>query len=332
MRRLLSIVYGFFIRRRNRRFDAGEGVRRVSVPVISIGNLSVGGTGKTPLTALVTSIVQQMGLRVAIVSRGYGRSSKGVVVVSDGTTINTDVQNAGDEVWMLARSLSGCIVIASELRLSGAARAIREFGAQCVVLDDGFQHRQLHRDVDIVLVNRETFDRAQVLPEGLLREDISGLGRATIVCRPRDVRESEIRAYTDAAIFEMQTLVRDVVKLRDDEGVSQRGMAILVSGIAHPDRFVATAESLGFSIAEHIVYRDHHPYTTADVEEIVRKALKQQCSIVVCTEKDAVKLRAFLDRFNANSLLVCVVRIESRPVDSSFAPHLRELLRTKIAD
>ena len=151
---------------------------KMPVPVISIGNLTTGGTGKTPVTLYLAELLKTMKYRPGIISRGYGRNSKGRVVIHDGTRLCIDVNQGGDEPIMMAQRLKNVPVIVSESRVAGINKMIRDFDVDVVIMDDGFQHSRVDRDLDIVLLNsREPVHNYWILPLGRLRERFSGLNR-----------------------------------------------------------------------------------------------------------------------------------------------------------
>lgn len=270
------------------------------VPVVSIGNVSVGGTGKTPFVQFVVRELLALGKRPAVVSRGYGRSTRREVVVSDGATVFASVRDAGDEVLLHAEMLS-VPVVANADKVAGARTAIERLGAEVVVVDDGFQHRRLARDCDIVLVDRATIERPVLLPVGRLREPLSSLRRADIVCCVGDVvcRDISSAVLGNAVCIEARiacSALRDAATHRELDG-TRLGRTIAVAGIAQPERFRQSLAGVGVVPQVLIAYADHYNYREKDAWVIVQRCMQEQCPIVATTEKDAVKLRAFLPLF-----------------------------------
>jgi tetraacyldisaccharide 4'-kinase len=288
---------------------------RLRQPVISIGNLAFGGRGKTPLVAAVARLLQAAGERPAILSRGYGRrrAEDGAVIVSDGTHVLADVDRAGDEPLLLARSVPGAVVVVCDQRAVAGALAERVCGATVHVLDDGFQHRALARDLDLVLVSpRDVADRS--VPLGRLREPLSALARADAIVvdddpAPRSDLDAEapavdaagrgrgdraplpLPAGSPAAVFRLVRALGAPVPLEPDRawpGVDPGVVA--VAGIASPSRFVRALEGRGVRVAYALEYRDHHRYTARDLAHIARAAARAGVPAVVTTAKDAVRL------------------------------------------
>jgi tetraacyldisaccharide 4'-kinase len=269
---------------------------RLRRPVISIGNIALGGRGKTPLVALVAKILMAHGERPAILSRGYRRRrhEEGVVVVSDGTAILADVDRSGDEPLMLAECLPGAPVLVSDIRATAGALAERIFGATVHILDDGFQHRVLARDVDVVVVAPEDL-AGRRLPFGRLRETARALSRAdaVIVDAPSgDPRPLEVPRSANARLFRM----RRVIGAPDVVGgavvtLDRSKPVVAVAGIARPERFRVALEADGWRLGRMMIFRDHHRFTTADTASMVRAARDIGAQAIFTTAKDAVRLR-----------------------------------------
>jgi tetraacyldisaccharide 4'-kinase len=314
---LLSSLYSAFVARRNSAFDAGKGVRSVDVPVISVGNVSMGGTGKSPFVILLANTLLRMGHRPAIVSRGYGRRSRGVVLVSNGKSIQCSVQEAGDELSMIALALPQCVVVAAEQRFLGATRVVREFPeVDVILLDDGFQHRSLARNADIVLVDRATLDAPLVVPAGVLREPLTNINRASLLVCTTGVQAEELRPFTKAPMLFVHTKYSGCVRLQsiDSTAVATEPApprAVLVTAIANAHRVRETCSHNGIEVAHHAEYRDHYFYTAEDVHAIIALCKEHSCTVAITTAKDAPKLHAWLPDFSANGIVLLVLRIET---------------------
>lgn len=283
-------------------------VRRAAIPVVSIGNLTVGGTGKTPLALWLARGLAARGARVALVSRGYRGSARGVAIVStgDGPLLGPEV--VGDEPAMMARGFGGVVVVAAR-RIDGVNEAAR-LGCEVAVLDDGFQHRALARDFDLVLYDGT---RGPLLPAGPLRESLRAIRRAdAVVLTPAagatvvDLGLPAFRVTT-----ELTGLVESVGGHWQERtcGCLAGKRVVAVSGIAHPERFYELIRHWDAEIVEVFEYADHHQYTHTDWQEISRRS--QDCDLLVTTEKDLVKLEAF--PFARGKLMA--LRIESRVTD-----------------
>ena len=266
-------------------------IRRGPIPVVSVGNLTVGGTGKTPLTLWIARRLGERGLRVAIVSRGYGGTARGVSIVSEGSGPLATPDEVGDEPVMMAKAFDG-VVITSPRRIDGVCRAAA-LGCEIVVLDDGFQHRALARDFDIVV--HDGTDSA-LLPVGPMREGLAAMQRADAVVLTPSASADGLRVG-EASVFHMTTELTGLVE--SVEGVWQertRGClagkrVVAVVGIANPERFYETLHGWDATIEDVYPFPDHHVYTRSDWQEISRRS--QGCDLVVTTEKDLVKLEAF---------------------------------------
>ncbi len=271
--------------------------------VVSIGNLSAGGTGKTPLTILLANTLHAGGWKVAIVARGYRRQKKGLVVVSDGRQILARIAEAGDEPLLMAQACAGVPVIVDEQKKIAAAAAVEKFAPDLVLVDDGFQHRQLHRDIDIVLVEAETpLSNLWWFPAAPMREPASSLRRAGFVIintgggEASQPLKEKYRRYTPAKFFfgalrgsGWRELAEASNKLLPPAFVKDQAV-ILVSGIAQPERFRAMAEKFGGRVVREIKFRDHHRYQENDLRTIAAARKAAGARYILTTTKDAVKL------------------------------------------
>ncbi len=288
---------------RNRLYDAGVfRQRRLPCRIIAVGNVTVGGTGKTPMVEFICRALQERGDRVCVVSRGYKRKQSGLVVVSDGQRLLVEPAACGDEPFMLATKLPGVPVIVDRDRVRGSRVAIDRFGAQVVVLDDAFQHRRLRSDASVVLVDsRRGFGNGWLLPAGPLREPPSRLREATVLVLTR-VQESKnlaplaahLRTLSQAPILAARHVPVDFCT---PEGSVQavdsvRGKRVAAfCGIAQPDSFFMMLEELGAILVYRKAFPDHHSYSVRDVEALCRHGQLRAAECLVTTEKDLVRLR-----------------------------------------
>ncbi|MEW6217926.1 MAG: tetraacyldisaccharide 4'-kinase [Thermodesulfobacteriota bacterium] len=278
-------------------------VTRLPVPVVSVGNLTLGGTGKTPLVVHLARLAQAHGRRPAVVSRGYRGTAAGpVTVVSRGGPPLIDAATAGDEPFLMARLLPGVPVIISRRRALAGWHAVRELAADLVILDDGFQHLALARDLDIVLLAGETpFGNGRIFPGGLLREPASALARAQVLVltgQGADRPAPDLAALLDrlapgcpvfASHYQPKDLV-DAGQERQSLAAVQGLPAFAFSGIGNPDSFAATLRAAGVTVAGHRAFADHHAYSRADLERLTAAALRCGARWLVTTEKDLVRL------------------------------------------
>jgi len=284
------------------------GLRRqahLGCPTISVGNISVGGTGKTPTVQYLCKGLAQAGWKPAVLSYGYRSSLSGRFgVVSNGQEILLMPETAGDEPVMLAKRLPGIPVLVGKDRASSGRTAIENLGANVLVLDDGFQVWKLHRDVEIALVRTtDPFDNGFVLPAGRLREPPSALRRADCIVAIGGVCENShradlIRLLTDVAGEKPIVFARyeatNFYSLNDGTTIALRSLygvkALALSGIANPSSFEETLKELGVEIVERKHFPDHHTYSQDDIERLKEMFTKSGADWVITTEKDAIKL------------------------------------------
>ena len=272
-------------------------MRRLDRPVISVGNLSVGGSGKTPVVAHLARLLQDCGERPAILTRGYGRRrpSAGVTVVSDGTKVLEGLDASGDEPLMLAEMLTGVPVLVGGDRFLSGRVAEQELGATVHLLDDGFQHVALARNVDFLLADDEDVADA-VIPAGRLREPLENATRCDALLVPEGpAGETTARALVVPTRFVVRRAIqapRSVTPLTSGSPMawSSGGPVVAVAGIARPERFFSDLTSAGWNVVGTRSFRDHHYFSRSEIERIVVAAVKARAAIVLTTEKDAVRL------------------------------------------
>jgi tetraacyldisaccharide 4'-kinase len=296
---LPALLYGATIRVRNRFYERPGAAHRAPLPVLSVGNLTLGGTGKTPLVAWLANGLLAAGRRPAILSRGYGgRAGRGPLIVSEGGAPLCSPADCGDEPYLLARSLADTLVLAGSDRLVSASKAA-EMGANVAILDDGFQHRRLARDLDLVLLDAsDPFGNYRLLPAGTLREPISALGRADLVLITRSragerfaVIERVVRQHNTAApILRAGHRPLGYFDSRGAEVERPTVPVVAFCGIGNPARFRIDLEAEGLELARFEVHRDHHSYTMAELSRLAADA-RQHRAVLVTTEKDLVRLQ-----------------------------------------
>lgn len=289
---LAELPYALAISWRNAKYDrGGDAVRHVGVPVISIGNLTVGGTGKTPLVCAVAGWFRRHGVRVAIVSRGYKADQS---------------SGRNDEALELEQRLPDVPHIQNADRVAGAELAIEELGMQLILLDDGFQHRRIGRDLDIVVVDAlNPFGYGHLLPRGMLREPLSSARRANLLVmsradlvaesRRQEIRREFLRSAGEIPWVETaQSPIGWLAVGRPLAPLSQLNDQRVVAfcGIGNPDGFRQSLAGVGVAPVDWQNFPDHHAYSRDDIQQLGQLAQRQRAAALVCTHKDLVKINA----------------------------------------
>jgi len=294
--------------------------QHLATRVISVGNLTAGGTGKTPFVILLAGEIRNRGVPPAVVVRGYkGRREGQTVVVSDGETVRLGYPEAGDEALLLARKLPGVPVIMAADRVAGCRVAMRDLGAQVILLDDAFQHLKVARDLDILLLDRENpLGYGYLLPRGLLREPASAIRRADLLVMT-GAGDSSMLPKASSLIRHMgakpvlqavftPTVFTDSKTGHAIAGEDLRGEEVVAfSGIANPPAFERTLRSQGIHPKHHVIFPDHHPYAPSDLIEIARRMQEGGARIALTTEKDAVRLEKIAPPFSVVTVGVTLV-------------------------
>jgi tetraacyldisaccharide 4'-kinase len=289
----LPSIYGGIVGARNTLYDRGVlRARRLEGPVISVGNLSAGGSGKTPFVMLLGELLKARQIKFDILSRGYGRKSRGVLLVDPGGL----PEKFGDEPLLIARKLQVPVIVGED-RYEAGRFAESKFGAQMHVLDDGFQHRGLARDFDIVLVTPPDA-RDRLLPAGRLREPLSSLRRADAIVLSGGASDASF-AVEGKLIWRVR------------RGIAPQNVPphpVVFCGIARPENFLLQLRTANIEPAAQAFYRDHHAYTEKDVRELLDLGRRSEAGGFVTTEKDAVNLGPYLSALEP--LSVVPVRME----------------------
>ena len=288
-----SIFYGLGSGLKNKLYDKNIiKPKKVDAFVISIGNITTGGVGKTPIVAQIANYLTSNGEKVAIISRGYGGelSNNNINVISDGKNIFYNAKLAGDEPFWLAQNAGKTIVITTKNRYKGAKYAIENFGASKIILDDGFQHRKLHRDLDIVLMDSKMgFGNEKLLPAGPLREGMEAFSRIdklVIVSKDTEHSRAEKLAKIMAKKMKIKTFVcytepDFVYNIKTGEKLPEVTEAVALCAIGQPKQFYDFLNN--YKISQTIDFDDHHCYTETELP----------AGIIITTEKDAVKMKDF---------------------------------------
>ncbi|HRV44871.1 MAG TPA: tetraacyldisaccharide 4'-kinase [Smithellaceae bacterium] len=325
-----SLIYRLIASSRNRLYDRQilKSVR-LACPVISVGNLTVGGTGKTPCVIGLAKMLARHGYRPAVLSRGYGgKNQESVNIVSDGTVVKQNAAAAGDEPLLIARSLTGIPVLTGAKRKITGKAAIEQFNADVLICDDAFQHRQIFRDIDIVLLDAERpLGNGRLLPRGELREPTESLRRADCILLTRaDKAEKptdEIVRITDASgipVFRSVHRFKEMVRPQDRLSLPPedfRGKSVCAfCGIARPASFKKSLLDSGMHILSFIDFPDHYTYKSDDLEAIRKHFSAQNADAWITTEKDAMRLEESPDFLNR--LFIARIEMEMQPSTPSF--------------
>jgi tetraacyldisaccharide 4'-kinase len=301
----LSAIFGTGVAVRNALYDrAIFKAHKLARPVVSIGNISVGGTGKTPFVITLGELLKQRGITFDILSRGYGRSSTEIAVLDP----NGSAAQFGDEPLLLARKLQVPVIVGAD-RYQAGLLAEKQFASKLHLLDDGFQHRRLHRDFDIVLLPAAD-STGTLLPVGRLRESIAALRRADAVVLP----ESLEPPLNVKRVWQ----VSKRLELSDPSG-----KLIAFCGIGRPKQFFDGLKAAGQPLAEEVIFRDHHHYAQRDMDRLL--ALKKQTGAdgFLTTEKDAINLGAFTSQLQP--LRIASLRMELESSDSAITEMFQTL-------
>ena len=289
----LSSIFGVGVRARNTLYDKGIArANKLHGPVVSVGNLSVGGSGKTPFILVLGELLKARGVKFDVLSRGYGRKTRGMAHVNPGGLS----RDFGDEPLLLARRL-GVTVIVGEDRYEAGVFAENKFGPQLHLLDDGFQHRALARDFDIVLVTPEDA-RDRLLPAGRLREPLTSLARADAVVLSSGASPESFPLHGKLVWRVRRGIVLTEVPPRP----------VVFCGIARPQNFLLQLRTAGIEPVAQALFRDHHAYAEQDIRDLLKLRQQSEAKGFVTTEKDAINLGTYLD--DLQPLAVIPVKME----------------------
>jgi tetraacyldisaccharide 4'-kinase len=308
----LSALFGLGVWTRNTLYDRGVArAQRLRGPVVSVGNLSVGGSGKTPFVLLLGELLKARGIRFDILSRGYGRKTRGVALVDPAGSSH----DYGDEPLLLARRLAVAVIVGEE-RYQAGVFAEKKFGPQLHLLDDGFQHRALARDFDIVLVTPEDL-RDRLLPAGRLREPVGSLRRAEAIVLTSGASQEGLASHLKLDGKLMWKARRGIVlpAITADSSIKDIGRPVVFCGIARPKNFVAQLRTAGIEPAAEAFYRDHHAYSEQDIQDLLSLRQRSEADSFVTTEKDAVNLGGFLSALEP----LAVIQVKMELVDAADA-------------
>jgi tetraacyldisaccharide 4'-kinase len=298
----LSELYGAITRARSNLYNRGTfRTDRLDRPVISVGNITTGGTGKTPLVEWIARVIAAEGKRVCILTRGYGRRHPNRrVLVSDGKSVLSNPFDAGDEPFLLAKNLAGSAAVISDInRVAAGQGAIEHLKTDCFILDDGFQHLRLARDLDVVTIDATNpWGGGKLLPYGRLRESPDALRRADclVITRADQVEDvttliHELKDVSgDRPIFVSRMALRRVVSLDQTEEGETRGPIAGFCAVGNPHSFFKLLEQYGYDVVFRKQFADHHFYNARDLQSLENEARNAGAFGLITTAKDAVKL------------------------------------------
>lgn len=340
---ILSLPYGFVVI--SRRFLYSLGIlprKRAEVPVISVGNITVGGTGKTPLVRYLTQFYREQGFSPAILLRGYGGAFQGEAgLVTDGHTLHMEAKQAGEEAVMMAWQMPGVPILIGKKRIACAHMAAEKLDIDLLILDDGFQHLQIRRQLDLVAVDATNpFGYGYLLPRGLLREPLRTLKSAQILVltkvdqvparRLQRIKDNLKQKAPGSLLVEAGYRA---VFLRDLPGEKtlpldlHRERILAFSGIGNPRSFEETIKGLGGEITARLRFPDHHSYTEEEILHIFSLAFQRRVDLIITTEKDAIGLPLYLRELIAGQeMTLWVLGIEIEVLDKE--ERLHEYLTT----
>jgi tetraacyldisaccharide 4'-kinase len=304
----ISGIYGIFVKARNACYRRGLfRAQQVGVPVVSIGNLTSGGTGKTPLVEWTARELASRGRKVAVLTRGFGRINPGrQIIASNGKEVLANVAATGDEAFMLAERLRGeAAVICDANRVSAAGWAIANLGSDVFVLDDAFQHQQIARDLNLLAVDATNpWGNRRSVPSGILREPIEELSRADCVIitrsdseNPRRLQEEIKTIHPGMPVLLSRMKHTGLREVRTNSAATDTDKIKALSvgafcGIGNPDSFFQLLQREDYSLTYQRSFRDHHNFTQTDIDQILREAQGKGAQALLTTAKDAVKLRS----------------------------------------
>ncbi|PID59880.1 MAG: tetraacyldisaccharide 4'-kinase [Ignavibacteriae bacterium] len=335
-----SFIYRFIINIRNYLFDKNYFTKTyVNAKVISVGNLTVGGSGKTPLVMHLTNYLKNRGKKVGVLSRGYGRKSNGYILTSKENEILSDVNQAGDEIILVAQECNVATAV-SEKRVDGAKKFLTDVNLDTIILDDGFQHRWIGKNFDILMIeqrflsNVNSFDQS-LLPTGSMREPFDAISRADVVVinrkfSPKITIPLKVKKYMmDKPIYYTYYKVKDICDVKNNKSYDTKEFegqnSLVVCGIAKPFSFLRSLTENNINIHNKLCYKDHKSYTIKEVEEIRKTFYDTNSHSVLTTHKDAVKLMNYSKELDDIDIYYLKIELEFEEAKSFY-----ELLNSKL--
>ena len=301
----LSILYGLVSTIRNYLYNTSIfKPKHLPCKVISVGNITAGGSGKTPAVEFLAHYLKSIGKNVGIISRGYGRVSKDVVVVTDGITKPLTWEKYGDEAFLLSNKLDDIPIIVGRSKYQAGLKMVNNFNIDVIIVDDGFQHRSLYRDLDIVLINsKDTLMTHRLIPLGLLREHLRNLKRADLLVFTKtnihDKNDYIFEKFNNTKTDKIKSLVELSTVLKNKNNTEIKTSEVesqdvyLFSALGDNEGFKKSISKIGCNIVGHQIYPDHHRYKDYDLKNIQELAVKNKAKFIITTEKDMVKIKDF---------------------------------------
>ena len=306
----LSFIYGRLVTIRNFFYEAKIfSTKSLKCKVISIGNITVGGSGKTPTVEYISNLLQSKGHKVGIISRGYKRKSKATLIVTDGRNKPESWEHVGDEPFLLAHKLDNIPIVVGSSKYESGSMIMERFKPDVILIDDGFQHLSLNRDLDIVLVNsKDIKSDHKLIPLGKLREPISNLNRADLIVitktnvhQPSNYLINKIESFNRPTIYN-EIQIKDLLQYKSNETNKLEKIAnkkvYLFSALGDNESFKKIMENTHAEIVGHSKYLDHHHYTLNDLKDIEQKAIRCKAEFLITTEKDLVKINSQYNKFD----------------------------------
>lgn len=308
---ILSSIYQFFVNKRNKKFDKGKiKLTQTKAKVISIGNLIAGGTGKTPLTIKLVNLLKNQGYKVGVVGRGYGRKSKELIIL-DNNLENYSSDITGDEMLLIAKKTNLPVAIFHRKYIA-AKELDSKYNLDIILIDDGFQHRYLHRDIDIILINNETINNPNTIPKGYLREPLQNYNRADFILLENGINKDKINFEKSKIHFydKKTNKVRIISKDNENYLIKYNLKVLLTCSIANPKNFLNFVDNLGFEVAKQYFYKDHYNYEINDINNIISDCKQLNIKHIITTEKDLIKLKNYFNVLFQNEINILIIEID----------------------
>ena len=327
---LVSWIYGLIIKIRNKLYDLHYiKSHSFNKPIISIGNITAGGTGKTPLVIYIATLIINQGKKPGIISRGYGRKSKGKIIVHDGKKMLVDVNMAGDEPFLIGKKLNNVPIIVSKNRYEGIKKLINNYFVDVIIMDDGFQHRSIKRDLNVLTISgKESLKNYKLLPWGKMRESLSNINRSNLIVYTKTnltpkIHQTIKKIYSKNYILSNYQLQLYNYNLNQyNQNIAEPVFAFC--GIADHNSFFESITQLGIIIKGKKHYRDHQNYSDRIIRNLLEKIKKLKLNTIITTEKDLVKL----PKFFINTFQIYVLQLSIIIKDKSIInKEIKKLLR-----